>query len=76
MISHFFLFRLSNPILFTTRCSPLFIRCIKANENKVAKDFDGNYVLRQLRCTGLLSTIEIRRKFFPIQQKFKTFADR
>lgn len=39
---------------------PHYVRCIKPNEIKSSVKFNGQSVLRQLRCSGVLETIRIR----------------
>eukprot|EP00397_Hematodinium_sp_SG-2012_P001741 GEMP01001746.1.p1 GENE.GEMP01001746.1~~GEMP01001746.1.p1 ORF type:complete len:1288 (+),score=365.72 GEMP01001746.1:72-3866(+) len=52
---------------------PRYIRCIKPNANKRAKDFDSCDVLRQLRCAGMLESIRIRRAGYSVRRYFKEF---
>ena len=47
--------------------SSRFIRCLKPNMLKRCDCFDGEAVLRQLRYTGMLECIHIRRSGFPIK---------
>ncbi|XP_066291103.1 unconventional myosin-XV-like isoform X2 [Branchiostoma lanceolatum] len=59
-----------------SKCNPLFVRCMKPNTCKAALMFDTDIVLEQLRNLGILDTIRIRKKGFPIRVPFKQFADR
>ncbi|XP_078692173.1 unconventional myosin-XV-like isoform X3 [Branchiostoma floridae x Branchiostoma belcheri] len=59
-----------------SKCNPLFVRCVKPNTSKAALMFDTSIVLEQLRNLGILDTIRIRKKGFPIRIPFKQFADR
>ncbi|XP_059823439.1 unconventional myosin-X-like [Hypanus sabinus] len=53
--------------------NPFFIRCIKPNTHKVAARFDEGVVLNQLRYSGMLETVKIRRAGFPVRRPFPEF---
>eukprot|EP01083_Nonionella_stella_P115236 341428_1 len=55
---------------------PHYVRCIKPNELKSYKHFNGVSVLRQLRCSGVLETIRIRSGGYPNRRPFKEFIQR
>ncbi|GAB6021168.1 hypothetical protein CHUAL_003798 [Chamberlinius hualienensis] len=57
-------------------CQPFFIRCIKPNESKRSKMFDRELCCKQLRYSGMMETIRIRRAGYPIRHTFKEFVDR
>ena len=59
-----------------SRCNPYFVRCVKPNITKQPMMFERNVVLDQLRYTGMLETIRIRKLGFPIRIKFPNFIDR
>ncbi|XP_030200087.1 unconventional myosin-X [Gadus morhua] len=56
--------------------NPFFVRCIKPNMNKNADRFDPDVVLNQLRYSGMLETVKIRRAGFPVRRTFQDFYDR
>uniref|UniRef100_UPI00398E4DB6 unconventional myosin-X-like n=1 Tax=Pristiophorus japonicus TaxID=55135 RepID=UPI00398E4DB6 len=53
--------------------NPFFIRCIKPNMQKMAERFDEDVVLNQLRYSGMLETVKIRRAGFPVRRPFQEF---
>ncbi|XP_061549912.1 unconventional myosin-X isoform X1 [Phycodurus eques] len=56
--------------------NPFFIRCIKPNTHKMPDHFDPAVVLNQLRYSGILETVKIRRAGFPIRRPFQEFCCR
>uniref|UniRef100_A0A3P9NVQ0 Unconventional myosin-X-like n=1 Tax=Poecilia reticulata TaxID=8081 RepID=A0A3P9NVQ0_POERE len=56
--------------------NPFFVRCIKPNMDKKANRFDPDVVLNQLRYSGMLETVKIRKAGFPVRRTFKDFFSR
>ncbi|KAM6121795.1 unconventional myosin-XV [Phoenicopterus ruber ruber] len=58
------------------RCNPFFVRCLKPNNKKEPGLFEADVVSSQLRYSGILETIRIRKEGFPIRVPFLVFIDR
>uniref|UniRef100_A0A672NMS9 Unconventional myosin-X-like n=1 Tax=Sinocyclocheilus grahami TaxID=75366 RepID=A0A672NMS9_SINGR len=56
--------------------NPFFVRCIKPNMDKIPNKLDPDVVLNQLRYSGMLETVKIRRAGFPVRRTFKDFFSR
>ncbi|TNN43777.1 Unconventional myosin-XV [Liparis tanakae] len=57
------------------RCNPFFVRCIKPNNMKPGV-FEDELVSSQLRHTGALETVRIRREGYPVRMPFYAFLFR
>lgn len=71
-------FKSSLDALMTTlrKCHPWFVRCVKPNENKAAGEFDRLLCTRQLRYSGMMETIRIRKAGYPIRHTFAEAINR
>ncbi|XP_027730437.1 unconventional myosin-XV [Vombatus ursinus] len=58
------------------RCNPLFVRCLKPNHKKEPDLFEPDVVMGQLRYSGVMETIRIRKEGFPVRVPFQAFIDR
>ncbi|XP_008286228.1 unconventional myosin-XV [Stegastes partitus] len=58
------------------RCNPFFVRCIKPNNMKQPGVFEDDLVSSQLRHSGVLETIRIRREGYPVRMPFFVFLFR
>ncbi|NWR22463.1 MYO15 protein, partial [Emberiza fucata] len=58
------------------RCNPFFVRCIKPNNKKEPGLFEADVVKTQLRYSGILETIRIRKEGYPVRIPFLVFIDR
>ncbi|XP_078282791.1 unconventional myosin-X [Rhinoraja longicauda] len=56
--------------------NPFFVRCIKPNVQKMPDQFEQAVVLNQLRYSGMLETVKIRRAGFPVRRHFQDFYTR
>ncbi|XP_075031229.1 unconventional myosin-IXb isoform X2 [Calonectris borealis] len=57
------------------KAEPFFIRCIRSNAGKKEMLFDESLVLQQLRYTGMLETVRIRRSGYSAKYTFQEFID-
>ncbi|XP_061761188.1 unconventional myosin-XV [Nerophis ophidion] len=58
------------------RCNPFFVRCIKPNNTKHPGAFDDHLVKAQLRHSGVMETIRIRKEGYPVRMPFSVFLFR
>ncbi|XP_015264730.1 PREDICTED: unconventional myosin-XV [Gekko japonicus] len=58
------------------RCNPFFVRCIKPNNKKKPGLFEEDVVGAQLKYSGILETIRIRKEGFPVRIPFRIFTER
>ncbi|XP_063311506.1 unconventional myosin-IXb isoform X4 [Pelobates fuscus] len=57
------------------KAEPFFIRCIRSNAEKREMTFDEALVIQQLRYTGMLETVRIRRSGYSAKYTYQEFAD-
>ncbi|XP_066182328.1 unconventional myosin-VIIb [Sylvia atricapilla] len=58
------------------QCQPYFIRCIKPNDYKKPLLFDRELCIKQLRYSGMMETIQIRKAGYPVRYSFEEFFER
>lgn len=58
------------------KCTPHYIRCIKPNETKKAKDWEETRVKHQVEYLGLGENIRVRRAGYSYRRVFKKFLQR
>ncbi|NWH56890.1 MYO15 protein, partial [Geococcyx californianus] len=58
------------------RSHVFFIRCITPNPKKLSNIFDVEYVTSQLRHSGILEAIRIRKERYPVRLPFQNFLAR
>ncbi|PFX28678.1 Unconventional myosin-X [Stylophora pistillata] len=71
-------FKTSLASLMTTlsQSHPYFVRCVKPNEKKLPQFFNPKLVLNQLRYSGMLETVRIRRAGYPVRRTYEDFLFR
>ncbi|XP_071951291.1 unconventional myosin-XVI-like isoform X2 [Antedon mediterranea] len=67
---------LAELILKMSKCVPHFVRCIKPNTTKKPDKFVPEYVIAQMRYTGIMETIRIRQQGFAMRITFEEFLSR
>ena len=72
-VSNSFRISLNSLMLKMGFCEPHFVRCIKPNPSKQPKAWDNELVMRQLRYTGMLQTVKMRREGYPYRIPFPEF---
>ncbi|CAI4221277.1 unnamed protein product [Auanema sp. JU1783] len=73
-VSKQFEYSLSRLMNTLGHATPYFIRCIKSNNDKIPNHFDDNIILRQLRYTGMLETVRIRRAGYSVRIEYDSFV--
>ncbi|XP_066502974.1 si:zfos-588f8.1 isoform X1 [Hoplias malabaricus] len=66
---------LSKLIETLAKAEPFFIRCLRSNAEKKEMYFDEALVLQQLRYTGMLETVRIRRSGYGAKYTFQEFVE-
>ena len=56
--------------------NPFFVRCVKPNMKKVPREFEIPIVLNQLKYSGMMETVKIRRAGYPVRREFPDFLFR
>lgn len=64
---------LTSLVVTLTSCERHYIRCITPNQRKEPLSFEDTKVMHQLRCTGIMETIKVRKAGFPIRMTWEMF---
>eukprot|EP00054_Salpingoeca_dolichothecata_P027671 m.204047 g.204047 ORF g.204047 m.204047 type:complete len:1201 (+) comp26016_c2_seq1:100-3702(+) len=57
-------------------CAPHFVRCIKPNTRALPRQYNDDFIITQLRYTGVLETVRVRREGYPYRPTFDEFLRR
>ncbi|CEF67093.1 Myosin heavy chain 95F [Strongyloides ratti] len=52
-----------------------FVRCLKPNSEMVSNKFDGQQILNQLSCSGMINVLELMQEGFPSRAVFQELYD-
>ncbi|XP_063687327.1 unconventional myosin-IXa-like isoform X10 [Bolinopsis microptera] len=70
-----FMSSLTSLVKVLNSANPHFIRCIKSNYDGKPNMFETDFVDRQLRYTGMLETIQIRKASYPVRYNKEEFCN-
>jgi myosin-7 len=68
--------QLNSLIMTLGSTAPHYVRCVKPNWEKKPFFFDNTLVLAQLRYSGMLETIRIRKSGYPVRFPYQDFVGR
>uniref|UniRef100_A0A672QAA5 Osteoclast-stimulating factor 1 n=1 Tax=Sinocyclocheilus grahami TaxID=75366 RepID=A0A672QAA5_SINGR len=66
----------NNLVQTLMKCTPHYIRCIKPNETKKARDWEESRIKHQVEYLGLRENIRVRRAGYAFRRVFKKFLQR
>ena len=66
----------NNLVQTLMKCTPHYIRCIKPNETKRARDWEESRVRHQVEYLGLRENIRVRRAGYAYRRAFAKFLQR
>ncbi|XP_076827594.1 myosin IEb [Brachyhypopomus gauderio] len=66
----------NNLVQTLMKCTPHYIRCIKPNETKKARDWEESRVKHQVEYLGLRENIRVRRAGYAFRRVFRKFLQR
>lgn len=73
-VSSTFLSSLTELVSRMSKCKPYFVRCLKSNLQKKPKVWDNDLILRQLKYSGVLETVKIRKLGYSFRMEFGEFV--
>jgi len=75
-VAKFFQNSLQQLITMIDVTNPHWIRCVKPHSAKLPRRFNGNEVMGQLRCAGVLETVKIRQTGYSLRLRHADFWNR
>ncbi|XP_063693837.1 unconventional myosin-X-like isoform X2 [Bolinopsis microptera] len=67
---------LSSLMTTLSASNPFFIRCVKPNATKQSNNFQNQLMINQLRYSGMMQTVVIRRSGYPVRRLYADFCSR
>eukprot|EP01119_Soliformovum_irregulare_P016698 TRINITY_DN4874_c0_g1_i3.p1 TRINITY_DN4874_c0_g1~~TRINITY_DN4874_c0_g1_i3.p1 ORF type:complete len:1171 (-),score=313.30 TRINITY_DN4874_c0_g1_i3:15-3527(-) len=68
--------QLANLLTAIELTEPHYVRCLAPNRHKLPDAIDSKYIEHQLRCSGVMQVVQLRRGGYPTRFTFDHFIDR
>ncbi|QQP52733.1 Myosin 3, partial [Caligus rogercresseyi] len=75
-LSTFFRYSLTDLLKHTLNGTPHFIKCFRPNKTQKPGNLDSDYLMKQLKYSGIFQTVQIRQVGFPCRLTFAEFLRR